>query len=394
MDIKLNGNRALIATRAALYVAHKKKLKTSNKRVLIVFQQIFGDGVVIQNSLSSYTDLYPKSEGYEITFIVRPSVLAFMKDTLALPREINFESVNFKKFLEDYRYYKGVIRKYKNYASILIVPGTSLSAEIFSASVNADRKIGLVRSFPVTKPFINSYFYKRAYTETVVPGKEDMMLLRHRKMLNYLGLSTYRAKLPSLLPKDKIIKGNYAVCCPGSSKMEKCWPTDRFVTVINYVNDKYKLPVHLCGGSDEIEFAEEIISVVERPDMVISHIGKTTFSDWSAIVQHADLVIGNDSATMHLAAASRRKAICIAGVYDKYQFFPYMVDELNEDDRLPITILKDMPCEWCRTRGYDAGYGNKKCKNRIDQNLCSICIYYITVKEVVEAIDNLMEEQI
>jgi hypothetical protein len=88
--------------------------------------------------------------------------------------------------------------------------------------------------------------------------------------------------------------------------------------------------IHMCGGGDEIEFEKIIMSQVKHSKRVISHIGKTSLSDWSAIVQHADLEIGNDSATMHLAAASRRKAICIAGVYDKYQFFPYKVDMLEE----------------------------------------------------------------
>jgi ADP-heptose:LPS heptosyltransferase len=61
------------------------------------------------------------------------------------------------------------------------------------------------------------------------------------------------------------------------------------------------------------------------------------------------MVIGNDSATLHIAAAHRVKAICIAGIYDKFHFFPYLVDELDEGDRLPETVYVDMPCAYCRT---------------------------------------------
>lgn len=391
MDLLLQINRGLIALNALILERVSKSRKS--KRVLIVFQQIFGDSIVIQNTLSEYSKMFPKSDGWEVHFLARPSVLSFMKDTMPLPNDILMDAIDFKRFLKDYSYYRLITKKYRDTVDTIIVPGTSLSAEIFSCSVNAERKVGLVRSFPVKKPLIIKTFYDRAYTDTVVPDKEDMMLQRHRLLLNFLGASDYKAKLPMLLPKDRIIEGDYVVCCPGASKMEKCWPSERFITVIDYIIERYGLPVHLCGGAGEEVFERLIEKGTKYPDMVISHIGKTDFSDWSAIVQHAELVLGNDSATMHLAAASRRKAVCIAGVYDKFQFFPYKVDELAADDRLPVTIFKDMPCEWCRTIGYYAGYGNEECKKRIETGLCSSCIDLLTVEEVKNAINNLMEEK-
>ena len=370
---------------------HQNSTIKKDKNVIIVFQQIFGDSVVIQNSLQEYAKLFSASEGYTVKILVRSSVLSFMKNVLPLPRNIQFEVVDFKKFLANYRYYKQIVNRYRQTATTLIVPGTSLSAEIFSAASDAKRKIGLIRCVDVTKPKVMAIFAKLAYTETVRPDKEDMMLQRHRKLLEYLGATDYRVKLPNLLPKKRIIVEHYAVISPGSSKMEKCWPTERFAEIADYITENYHLEIHLCGGTDETMFETRILSIVKHPENIISHIGKTSFSDWSAIVQHAELVVGNDSATMHLAAAGRVKAVCIAGVYDKYQFFPYKVDELDENDRLPVTVYKDMPCEWCRTMGYFAGYGNADCKKRIEDNQCAICIDRITVNEVKEAIDNLMK---
>ena len=391
MGMRIKINRALIAAHA-YFKAHKKG-KVKNKTVLIVFQQIFGDSVVIQNSLSEYTKIFPKSEGYDVHFLVRPSVLAFMKATMPLPEEITFEEVDFKRFLEDYSYYRQIVWRYTGIAGTVIVPGTSFSAEVFTAVNDAERKVGLIRSIDVTKPWIMSHFYQNAYTETVRPDKEDMMLIRHRKLLHYLGAGNYRAGLPNLIRKERNIDDNYIVCCPGSSKMEKCWPVERFISVIDHMIDRYNLSVHLCGGADEEIFEKIIVAGTKYPDMIFSHIGRTSFSDWSAIIQHAKLVVGNDSATMHLAAAARVPAVCIAGVYDKYQFFPYKVDELEPGDRLPVTVLHDMPCEWCRTIGYDAGFGNEECKKRIEAGLCSTCIDLITVEEVKAAIDSLMKEK-
>lgn len=392
MRLKLLLNRMIIAL-DALVRSRIKVNKKVGKTVVIVFQQIFGDALVISNTLEQYTKLFPRECGYKVLFVARPSVIKFMRDTVYVPDEIIVEALDYKKFLEDYSYYRECIKKYRAEADILIVPGTSMSAEIFATACNTPRRIALIRSIDVTKPFINSLFSKIAYTETVRPNKEDMMLQRHRQFLNYLGANDYKVRLPVLSKKDKIIEDDkYCVMCPGASKIEKCWPTNRFVEIADYIIEKYNMNIHLCGGADELEYENYILKHSKHVERIISHIGKTNFSDWSAIVQYADLVVGNDSATMHLAVASRRKAVCIAGAYDKYQFFPYKVDVLEEGEILPITMLKDMPCEWCRTIGYDAGYGNDECKRRIQDGLCACCIDLITVQEVKKEIDLLMIE--
>lgn len=389
MNFKLQVNRALIAVNA--YFKSRKKRKTINKNVLIVFQQLFGDSILIQNSLKQYTKIFPREKGYRVKFLTKQANLTFMKETLKLPENLEYEIVNFNRFLESYKYYKTILKKYEGSAGIVIVPGSSLSGDIFCAASDAKRKIGIVRCIDLKKPYIMALFSKIAYTEKVRPKKTDMALQRHRKLINYLGYKNFLAELPDLIKKDKIIEGKYAVICPGASKTEKCWPIERFARIGDYLVQKYDLEIHLCGGRDERKYAEEMISKMSHNTRVISHLGETTFSDWSAIIQYAEIVVGNDSATLHLAAAARVRSVCLAGVYDKDAFFPYKVDKLDEGDRLPVTILKDMPCEWCRTIGYDAGYGNKECKERIDAGLCATCIDKITVDDVKAAIDGLMK---
>lgn len=395
MSIKLLFNQCLIAGCAIATNLYNRLKKThgDEKIVLIVFHQIFGDAIVFSNSLKGYTDLFARRMGYKILLVARPSIIKFMRDTIFIPKDIEIEIVDFKRFLEDFSYYKIIRRKYYNLADTIIVPGTSLSGEIFSVACNAKRRIGLVSSIPVKWPPIMALFQKLAYTETIWPEKDMMMLQRHRLLLNYLGLHEYKAKLPQLLPQENIVnEERYCVICPGASKTEKCWPIERFIEIINYLIDRYSMEVHLCGGVDEVRFEEIILNAVKNPSRVHSHIGRTTFSEWSAIVQHAGLVLGNDSATMHLAAASGRKAICIAGVYDKFQFFPYKVDCLGIGERLPTTILHDMPCAWCRTRGYFSGYQNAKCKKQIEEGKCTLCIDEITVNQVIEEIDYELKE--
>lgn len=391
MKITNQINRALIICDAYIRGHITKKNSTDKKTIGIVFQQLFGDAVVFQNALIEYSLFFSEKNEYNIKLLIRPSVASFIKNVIEIPKTIEICEIDFKKFLCDYSYYKAIVKLYRGAISTIVVPGTSLSAEIFSVSNNAKRKVGLVRSSDITRPIIMALFAKMAYTERVRPNREDMMLQRHRLLLNYFGDKTYKAKLPILLTKENIVREErYCVMCPGSSKIEKCWPIERFAEVADFIIETYDMNIHLCGGADEIHFEKLIIDNVRNSKRILSHIGKTNFSDWSSIVQHADLVVGNDSATMHIAAASRRKAICIAGAYDKYQFFPYKVDELDEGECLPVTLVKDMFCAWCRTTGYDAGYGNEECKKRIKENKCACCIDLITVSDVIKKIGELM----
>ncbi|MCD7956954.1 MAG: glycosyltransferase family 9 protein [Lachnospiraceae bacterium] len=396
MNLKLFINRAVISLDALLsrLIKPKKSVKDRGKKiVLIVFQQLFGDAVIVQSSLGAYLKAFPENENYRIILLARPSVCSFMKDVLEIPAGISIEPIDFNRFLQDYRFYRQVRRKYRGTADIIIVPGTSLTAEIFSTMSGAVRRVGLLRYRDVQSPFIMALFNRIAYTERVRPDKDDMMLQHHRILLNYLGVDEYKAKLPSVLYQENIIQEEqYCVMCPGASKMEKCWPPERFALIADYIVEKYGINIHLCGGNDELGFEKMILSMVKYPQNIVSHIGKTSFINWSAIVQHADLVVGNDSATMHLAVASRRKAICIVGVYDKYQFFPYKVDQLSDGDILPASIVKDMPCERCRTIGYYAGYGNKMCKKRINKNHCVLCIDIITPNDVINEIDRAFSQ--
>ena len=392
MNIKVQANRMLIAIDAFFKGIRKGKI-ADTKVVLIVFQQILGDSIIIQNSLPEYLKVFPPTEGYRVKFLVRPAVYKFMKETMELPKEIEFETVDFKKFLEDFGYYREIVNKYKGTASIVIVPGSSLSSEIFASANNAARKIGMIRTIEVKKPLIMAVFARIAYSERVRPEKTDMFLIRHRKLLYYLGDKDYKASLPVLKKQKRIIADtHYAVMCPGSSLKLKCWPIERFAETIDYIIEKYKMPVYLCGGTDEKEFEKQLLDIVKNGDLIHSRIGETSFTEWASIIQYADLVIGNDSATMHLAFASRTKGVCIAGAMDKLQYFPYNADVKESLKNVPITLYKDMPCEWCKLIQYDAGYGNEDCQRRIKNNQCTCCIDLITVDEVKKAIDIQMKE--
>lgn len=365
------------------------KKKTNDDTVAIVFNGIFGDAIVFFSAIQGYVDLYVKN-GYKVILFCRPEVKKLWNDVVEFPREIALECVDFRKIINSYSYFRKIVAKYKEPIDILVSPGSSISSDLLSTSLNAKRKVGLMPILKMKSPLYLAAFQRIAYTEPIIPPKGLMMIQRHRYLLQYLGLKNYKGLLPNLTQQKRIIQGSYCVICPGSSAREKMWPTERFAAVADYIIEKYDLDVHICGGANEEITCNEMIRVSKYPHRFYSHIGKTSFKEWSSIVEYANIVIGNDSATMHFAAAHRVKSVCIAGVYNKSKFFPYNVDLINEGDFMPKSAYYDMKCKHCIPIGYKYGYTNKECRDFIKQGHCALCVERISISDVLRLVEELM----
>ena len=384
-------NRFKIAVYAIyIYILNKFSKKCSNKNVLIIFQQVFGDSVILLPALEGYIELYYKRRGYDVTMLCLPSIKNFLSEVADVPENLKIEVVDFKKFVNDFKYFKEIVNKYREFAEISIVAGSSMSAELLSTTLCAKERHGLISCFRTRWPLQMALFQRLAYSDVVIPPIGSMMIERHGIMLRHLGLKEYKGHLSSLLPQEKNVEGRYCVICPGASTPVKRWGIERFQIIADWIIETYDMDIHLCGGAPENDDAIQLISLSHHSDRIFNHVGKTTYKEWSSIVQYASLVIGNDSATLHIAAATHRKCICITGIYDKYQFFPYKVEELRNGEILPTTVIVDKSCAYCRTKGYFAGYGNKKCKAAIAKGSCSLCISEISVDMVKLAIEKAM----
>lgn len=357
--------------------------------ILIIFQQVFGDAVVLSSALQGYVDLFVKQKNWKVVMICLPSVKKFFEEVAPVPDGIEVRAVDFKKLVNDFSYFRSIVSLYDYSAELSVVTGSSMSADLLSSALAIKRRVGMVNVFPRKWPLQMALFNRLAFTEEIVPEIGTMMIQRNRKTLQYLGLTNFVGKLPRIKKQERIIEGEYCVICPGASSPVKRWPVERFAEIADWLIGQRGWNIHLCGGADEINTAQQLISKMKYSNHVVNHVGKTTFAEWASIIEYAKLVVGNDSATLHIAAAHRVPAVCITGIYDKYQFFPYLVDELDENDRLPATVIMDMPCEYCRTRGYYAGFGNSECKTAIKSGHCALCISRITTEMVIKAIESI-----
>ncbi len=132
----------------------------------------------------------------------------------------------------------------------------------------------------------------------------------------------------------------------------KIWPYYNFIKLINSMVEKYKiLPVFL-GMKEEKELINKVISGLNHN--YIDLTGKTDLRIATAVISFCKLVIGNDSALIHIACALNIPVIGLYGPTNPLQVGPYG----NKN----VIVFKKLSCNPC---GIKTSCRNYKCMKEI-----------------------------
>ena len=142
----------------------------------------------------------------------------------------------------------------------------------------------------------------------------------------------------------------------------KCWPPLRFAELASQLQTQWDADVILFGAAAESDVSSAIASEMKRAPIDLT--GKTTIADLPAFLSHCHVFIGNDSGSMHVAAAVGLPAVAIFGPTDPFGTAPVTPRH---------TIVRQQPyCSPCFLR---------RCP--IDHR----CMTRITTSEVEAAVD-------
>ncbi|HVB72784.1 MAG TPA: glycosyltransferase family 9 protein [Ktedonobacteraceae bacterium] len=108
----------------------------------------------------------------------------------------------------------------------------------------------------------------------------------------------------------------------------------------------------LVGGPEEAELHSHIMNIMQSAMPVRSLAGQGTIKVTAAVLELADLFIGNDAGPMHLAAAVGTPTVAIFGLSNSQAWGPYTGDVPG---RRAIVVKLDLPCMPCFYRGHDLG---------------------------------------
>ena len=220
----------------------------------------------------------------------------------------------------------------------------------------------------------------RWYTNLIpAETRQGMELIRNAAFVRGLGLNDFRAELPVLTcGQSSLGVKDYFVVVPGAGWRRRQWPVQRFAEVIEKIHSSTGLCAVVCGGSGEEILGQYITDNSSHP--VLDLVGRTSLGNLVSIIRGAKLLIGNETGSIHIAAAVSTPSICILGGGHFGRFVPYQV-EAGRSGPLPVAVWSNKDCFGC----------NWLCKYRSIGDERSVpCVDEITTEAVFAEICRLL----
>ncbi|MGB9822822.1 glycosyltransferase family 9 protein [Thermodesulfovibrio sp.] len=175
-----------------------------------------------------------------------------------------------------------------------------------------------------------------------------------------------REKIEKFLKKIKIENKRKIVCFQvGAATKFKIWPKENFIELGKKLIEYNKsIVILILGSKQEKKLCETIAKNIG--ENAISLSGKLSLKELRALIERTDLLVTNDTGTMHIAVALKIKTVSLFCPTHAWGVGPI------QDLHLHKIIEKPRPCNPCIT---------KKCKNPYCMNLIKVEEVLVSAKD-------------
>jgi len=150
---------------------------------------------------------------------------------------------------------------------------------------------------------------------------------------------------------------------PGATYgLAKCWFADRFGELGRRLSEKWNATVILFGKEHEKPMAKEVLQKIGQRGIDLT--GQTDLLQLASLLERCQLLVTNDTGTMHIASAVGTEVVALFGPTDTVTTGPWGDGH--------VVIKKDVPCSPCLKRICPKDHQ---------------CMKSITVEEVEEAVE-------
>ncbi len=163
---------------------------------------------------------------------------------------------------------------------------------------------------PVTDVESESDFFlsllAREGMEVAERDRQDSLLLSHDEIARGSGFLS-KSTSPDLADSLKI------AIAPGSKWESKVWDEGKYAVVVEKLVEEFNVFPIIFGGSEDKEKGDRLIDRWKRGANAAGVLG---IREAAAALEHCHLYLGNDTGTMHLAAAVGTKCVSIFAAVD------------------------------------------------------------------------------
>jgi heptosyltransferase-3 len=138
---------------------------------------------------------------------------------------------------------------------------------------------------------------------------------------------------------DPGAKNNFVAVAPGSKWESKLWPEEKYAEVLSrLITNKQIFPI-IFGGPEDRDKGERILT---KTGWGANAAGKLTIRESAAALSYCRMYLGNDTGTMHLAAAVGVPCVAVFAAID----YPGRWHPFGDNN---IVLRKAVPCEGCHS---------------------------------------------
>lgn len=154
-----------------------------------------------------------------------------------------------------------------------------------------------------------------------------------------------------LIPKEKQIaayrllrkegyenRGKLIAFQMGSNKPHRAWPTENFALLANQLMKDSHVEILLLGTKKERALSDRFKCLCNVP--VIDLVGKTSLTDLVAVLEQSNLLVSNDTGTIHIASAVKTRTL---GLFFSSAYFGETAPYGDGN----IIIQAELPCSPC-----------------------------------------------
>lgn len=334
-------------------------------KILVIQTAFIGDVVLTTAMLRAIQKKYPETN---IDFIGVSSGCEVLKDFPNLTTHPLRKKPMVLGFNE-------MVRKFNEVEfDIIFCVHRSLRSLLLAKKIKAKRKVSFSSFFSKIFGFDSIPYPK--YSEDVHYAEKPLKLIEK-------DIGKIADKLPSLYNNqtdqiwanqqiENFTKRSYFVLSPFSVWGTKMWFADRFAKACIELCKNSNVAVVITGANNPQEriIASTIAEkVIQSGGEALNLVGQTTMGQLKAVIQKSKLVLSNDSAAVHIAAAFQVPTVAIFGpTVKKWGFFPL-------SNQSTVVERKDLICRPCSL------HGPQKCPK-----VHFKCMNEIQVDEVVQAV--------
>jgi heptosyltransferase-1 len=344
--------------------------KNFNK-ILIIRPSAIGDIVMATPMIGVLRSAFPDAF---IAWLVDAALKDLLIRDPRIDKVIEWPKARWKYLAKKGRYFDltketgRFIKRLRSYDFDLVIDAQGLlKSRLFARLSGAKTRLGLDSKEPG----------KFLMTEVLSQKRNDKRIgSEYRELTKTLGLHTQRFPMEIVVGSEdeaysqkKLheagLHSQYAVFSPFTTRPQKHWLPERWLTLSKEIEKLYGLRSAVLGGNNDRKEGKKLAH--GSRGRIIDLTGKTSLLESACIIKHAAILIGVDTGLTHMGIAFGRPTIALFG-----STCPY----LNTFQKNAIVIHNKFSCSPCRRKPI--------CGQKFT------CMESITVDQVIKTVERLI----